>query len=251
MSIQNALAGEGARAILCEGAVFELGKVVSFTADDQAIFTRGFPTGDTRALLRVVGDNAAAVEAGNNSRVRLRNVIIDGNRPSLGTAAPALIEFGSTGSGNMVEWVKAFEPRGWSVLYLGEGDDRRCSNAIARHNDLGPAGKAHYIIADGISLGCQNSIVEYNTITDATDGGIVVFQAPGSLIAVGWRLQWDPGHRQHHRRRGGADPSRDQYGPLRGLHPRRGDRAAEPGCCSGRQCSDGKSYGLGVCRQWR
>ena len=183
LSIQRALDGDGARAILCEGAIFELGDVISFTADDQAIFTRGFPTDDTRALLKVVGANAATVEAGNNSRVRLRNVIIDGNRPALGTAPAALIEFGSTGSGNMVEWVKAFEPRGWSVLYLGEGDDRRCSNAIARLNDLGPAGKAYYIIADGISLGCSNSIVEYNTITDATDGGIVVFQAPGSLIA--------------------------------------------------------------------
>lgn len=36
--------------------------------------------------------------------------------------------------------------------------------------------------ADGISLACRNSVVSGNTITDATDGGIVIFQAPGSMI---------------------------------------------------------------------
>lgn len=36
--------------------------------------------------------------------------------------------------------------------------------------------------ADGISMACQNSTVTGNTVTDATDGGIVIFQAPGTLV---------------------------------------------------------------------
>ncbi len=183
-SIQNALTADGSKAVLCPDAVFELSESIYFTHDNQEIYTRGFPTDSTRAFLKIVHqDVATAVFAGNNSNVRLSNVIIDGNRPELGIASGALMEFGSTGTGNTVEWVRAYEPRGWSVLYLGEGDDRLCSGAIARYNELGPAGYAEYGLADGISLACRNSIVENNTIVDVTDGGIVIFQAPGSNVA--------------------------------------------------------------------
>ena len=36
--------------------------------------------------------------------------------------------------------------------------------------------------ADGISLACGNTLVQGNTIIDATDGAIVIFGAPGSTI---------------------------------------------------------------------
>jgi parallel beta-helix repeat protein len=36
--------------------------------------------------------------------------------------------------------------------------------------------------ADGISLSCQSSLVQNNVIVDATDGGIVIFGAPFSVI---------------------------------------------------------------------
>ncbi|MFQ6103978.1 MAG: right-handed parallel beta-helix repeat-containing protein [Candidatus Glassbacteria bacterium] len=183
-SIQNALAGFGSKAILCPDAVFELGETIYLTADSQAIYTEGFPTDATRALLRVADKSVAtAVQPENYSGLRLSHVIIDGNRPVLGTALGALIEWGAAGTGNLVEWVKAYEPRGWSVIYIGEGDDLQCSGAIVRNNEFGPAGHAEYAMGDGISLACRNSIVEDNTIVDVTDGGIVIFQAPGSLVA--------------------------------------------------------------------
>jgi parallel beta-helix repeat protein len=163
--------------------VFELTETVFYTHDDQEIYTQGFPRDDSRALLRVAHkDIATAVMAGNNSRVKLRNVIIDGNRPELGIATAGLIEWGGAATGQIVEWVKAYEPRGWSVLVMSHGDDHRCSGAEARYNELGPGGRAAYGLADGISLACRNSIVENNTIVDVTDGGIVIFQAPGSLV---------------------------------------------------------------------
>ena len=42
--------------------------------------------------------------------------------------------------------------------------------------------KANEQWADGISLSCQSSLVQNNIITDATDGGIVIFGAPFSTI---------------------------------------------------------------------
>lgn len=36
--------------------------------------------------------------------------------------------------------------------------------------------------ADGISLSCKFSTVTNNTVTGATDGGIVIFGSPGSHI---------------------------------------------------------------------
>ena len=184
-SIQNALTGPGSKAVLCPNSVFELSETIFFTADSQSIYTDGFPTDSTRALLKVVGKNiATAVSAEGNDYVSLRNVIIDGNRPQLGLAEGALINFGRgiedrDAEGHLVEWVKAYEPRGWTVIYIGGP----CNGAVVRNNEVGPAGRAEYIIADGISLDCANSIVENNTIVDVTDGGIVIFQSPGSLIA--------------------------------------------------------------------
>ncbi len=183
-SIQQALTARGSKAVLCPSAVFALRDTVIFVEDDQEIHTQGFPTDDSRALLRVDHEGVVtAVSSGNKSRVKLRNVIIDGNRPELGIGEGGLIEWGGNGSEQLVEWVKAYEPRGWSVLVLGHGDDLRCNGSIARNNELGPAGRPEYIIADGISLACRNSIVVDNKIIDATDGGIVIFQAPGSLVA--------------------------------------------------------------------
>ena len=77
------------------------------------------------------------------------------------------------------EWVKAYEPRGWTVIYLGGP----CRGAVARNNEIGPAGRAEFLVADGISLECHDAVVENNTIIDVTDGGIVIFQSPGALIA--------------------------------------------------------------------
>ncbi len=184
-SIQNALTGPGSKAVLCPNAVFELGEAVFFTDDNQEIYTQGFPRDDSRALLRVVGKKlAVAVSAEGNDFVSLQNVIIDGNHPQLGLAEGALINFGRgveghDAEGHVVEWVKAYEPRGWAVIYFGGP----CRGAVARNNEIGPGGQALFLVADGISLECHDAVVENNTIIDVTDGGIVIFQSPGALIA--------------------------------------------------------------------
>ena len=81
-----------------------------------------------------------------------------------------------------VEYVHSYDPRSWSCLHLAEGP-LTCTGATIQNNDIGPCGSdAFQQWADGISLSCSNSIVRNNTISDATDGGIVIFGAPGSLI---------------------------------------------------------------------
>ncbi|SCZ98967.1 BZ3500_MvSof-1268-A1-R1_Chr7-1g09334 [Microbotryum saponariae] len=99
----------------------------------------------------------------------------------------------------IVRNVKASEPRGWSVVHAIEGANLVCSNMLIENNQIGPSGNAPNTglqfrrravnatiapgqWADGISLACKGSTVRNNVVTDATDGGIVIFGAPGSLI---------------------------------------------------------------------
>jgi hypothetical protein len=81
-------------------------------------------------------------------------------------------------------WSSRATTRGWSTLHIIEGTVTNnvptCQTATIQDNTISDAGtdtSGHW--ADGISLSCGDSKVEYNTVTNATDGGIVVFGAPG------------------------------------------------------------------------
>jgi hypothetical protein len=196
--------GAGAEAILCPNAVFSLRDEVRFTARDQQIYTQGRPIDGSRALLRIVADPVitgdaltpeprltTAVYGLDFSGIVLESVQIDGARPSLGQVAPregqALIAMGGNASGQTVRSVVAYDPRSWSVIHFFEGAVRNdvptCQGGVITGNTIGPAGTPDVNQwADGISLACGNSLVENNVITDATDGAIVVFGAPGSTI---------------------------------------------------------------------
>ncbi|GLY26851.1 right-handed parallel beta-helix repeat-containing protein [Kineosporia sp. NBRC 101731] len=187
--VQNALNGEGAVATLCAGAVFDLSKPIKFSAANQSIQTQGLPTGDTRATLKVTGDTqATAIEGGGRSGIALRSIQVDGQRPTLGRidGGSGLIEIGGDVTGLVVENSHFFEPRGWSALHIAEGVVRNgvpgCQNASITGNQVGPSGTPDGW-ADGISLACGTTKVSNNTITDATDGAIVIFGAPGSTVS--------------------------------------------------------------------
>lgn len=167
-------------AVLCQGAVFELTAPVMITADSQQIYTEGFPFDERRAVLRIVSPEVTtAVLMRDYSDILLGYVIIDGNRPNLGYKdGDALIYAGGYSSGQIFRALKIMEPRSWSALHLMEP----CSDALVEDNDIGPAGSSDGTWADGISLACTNSIVRNNRIVDATDGAIVIFEAPGSIV---------------------------------------------------------------------
>lgn len=186
-AINSRLRDPDAVAVLCQGAIFNLTGPVIISADRQQIYTEGFPTDNRRATLRIVSATlTTAVIMRDYSDVVLSHVIVDGNRPKLGhKSGDALIYAGGSSSGQVIRSVRIIEPRSWSALHLIQGHPSPappCSNALIEDNEIGPAGNSNETWADGISLACTNSTVRNNRIIDATDGGIVIFGAPGSLI---------------------------------------------------------------------
>jgi hypothetical protein len=189
--INAALVGAGATAVLCPNAVFNLGNPVVFTAPNQAIETQGLPTGASRATLRINSGALTTAINGNGQRgVVVENIQIDGRRPQLGRSATggALLEMGAGGTGQTVRNISAHDTRSWSTLHFIEGavtnGTPQCQGAQILNNTLGPAGTdtPPGTWADGISLACGNSLVQGNTVQDATDGAIVIFGAPGSSV---------------------------------------------------------------------
>ncbi|KAL8281016.1 hypothetical protein RQP46_006695 [Phenoliferia psychrophenolica] len=193
--------GAGTIVYLCPGAVIKTTNPIFFTDANQTLATKGYPTGSTRATVLVTGaDQSCAIIGGGGDNVALRNIQVDGGRETYGLidGGIALLEFGGDSTGQIIDRVHAFEPRGWSCLHAIEGTNNDCSAMKITNNDIGPSGHAPSGVdqfkrdntgtygpgqwADGISLACQGSTVSGNTITDATDGAIVIFGAPGSLI---------------------------------------------------------------------
>ena len=169
---------------LCPNAFFELTGPVVFTADGQRLTTQGQPTDERRAVLRVTGSlQTTAVVMIDRSNVELSHLIIDGNRPQLGhRAGEALVFAGGVARNQVIRANRILEPRSWSALQVHEGPPPRCRGAVVEDNEIGPAGMDDGAWADGISFACVDGVVRRNTIVDATDGAIVVFGAPGSVV---------------------------------------------------------------------
>ncbi|MEV0406185.1 hypothetical protein [Actinoallomurus sp. NPDC050550] len=188
-AINAALTGSGSAAVLCPGAVFTLSDSIRFTAPNQRIETQGLPTDDSRATLKLSGSLTTAINGTDQSGVTVQNIQIDGGRPTLGRLdGGALMEMGASGTGQTVQNVYAHDTRSWSTLHFIEGavtnSTPTCQGAKILNNTIGPAGTdtPSGTWADGISLACGNSTVQGNTVQDATDGGIVIFGAPGSSV---------------------------------------------------------------------
>ncbi|KAI9063337.1 hypothetical protein FKP32DRAFT_1592598 [Trametes sanguinea] len=176
---------------LCPSVQYFIQAPILFAAQDQEISTVGYPTGDERATLVVAGPVAngqghtTAVDGTcqNCSGVKLRNIQINGTRAGAPpTSGGANIEMGGSNSNQLIEYVRSFDPRSWSCLHIAEGA-LSCNNVTVQNNDIGPCGSdAFQQWADGISVSCQNSLVRNNLVNNPTDGGIVLFGSPGTLV---------------------------------------------------------------------
>ncbi|KAF9006727.1 hypothetical protein BDQ17DRAFT_1239163 [Cyathus striatus] len=183
--------GDGYTLQLCPNQSYLIQAPILFAHPNQEISTLGYPTGGDRAMLVVNGPvengqgHTTAVDGtcATCSGVKLRNIQIDGTRSGAPpTVGGANIEMGGQNSDQLIEYVRSFDPRGWSCLHIAEGT-LNCNNATVQNNDIGPCGSDNFQEwADGISLSCRNSIVRNNMIQNPTDGGVVVFGAPGSQI---------------------------------------------------------------------
>jgi len=186
--INAALAGPQARAVLCPKARFRLVHSIVLSSAGQEIYTEGSPADDTRARIEVADAELSTAIFSRASNVLIHHLIVDGARTRLGREPKggALIEIGGNVSGIKVDHVRAFDPRGWSVLHVIQGNvlpgTGGCSGARITDNDLGPSGHPDGEWADGISFACRDGTVARNTVTDASDGAIVIFGAPGTLV---------------------------------------------------------------------
>jgi hypothetical protein len=181
--INAALTGPHARAVLCPGATFRLTRQIVLSGEGQELYTENSPTNDSRAHIVVSEANLSTAIFSRAANVYVHHVIVDGARARYGRdpKGSALIELGGDVTGIRVDHIRAFDPRGWSILHVFQGNNS-CSGARITFNDLGPSGHPNGEWADGISFACRNGIIQHNTITDASDGAIVLFGSPGTLV---------------------------------------------------------------------
>jgi len=183
--------GTGFILSLCPSAQYMIQAPIVFTAPNQEISTLGYPTDDSRATLVVSGPVAnsqghtTAVDGtcGNCNGVKLRNIQVNGNRAGAApTPGGANIEMGGANSNQLIEYVHSYDTRSWSCLHVAEGS-LLCKNVVVQNNDIGPCGSDKFQQwADGISVSCRSAVVRNNEVTDATDGGVVLFGSPGTLV---------------------------------------------------------------------
>ncbi|PCH40953.1 hypothetical protein WOLCODRAFT_150976 [Wolfiporia cocos MD-104 SS10] len=185
------ISGAGYTLPLCPSTEYYITAPLQFAAANQEISTVGYPTDETRATLVVSGaivNNTGQTTAVDGAcsdcdGIKLRNIQINGTR--LGgseISGGANIEMGGDNSGQLIEYVHSFDPRGWSCLHIAEGTFL-CNNNTVQNNDIGPCGNdAFQQWADGISVSCMNAVVRNNMVNNPTDGGIVVFGSPGTIV---------------------------------------------------------------------
>jgi len=184
--------GAGYTLPLCPSTEYYITAPLQFFAANQEISTVGYPTGDERATLVVSGQifpnntgHTTAVEGACTGcdGLKLRNIQINGSRlAGSELSGGANIEMGGDNSGQLIEYVHSFDPRGWSCLHIAEGTFK-CNNNTVQNNDIGPCGNDNFQQwADGISISCMNTIVRNNMVNNPTDGGIVIFGSPGTLV---------------------------------------------------------------------
>ncbi len=192
--IQNLLNRSHAKVKLCQKAEFRLNKSIMFNKPNQSIFTEGHPNDERRAMLKIVNpDISLAISVYGIEGSTIENIQIDGNRKRLGhLESHALIIMGGNVKGQTISDVHAFDSRSWSTLHIAWGDfykdesgkmRNHCWGVKAINNQLGPSGELEEgKWSDGISLQCSKSIIKNNYIVDVTDGGIVNFGSPDSVI---------------------------------------------------------------------
>jgi len=181
--VNAALRLVAAKVILCKNAVFLVTGPIVLAADAQELSTEGDGDAGLFAIIKSIGPSESTAIFSRASNIHLHHLRVDGQRRVLGRldGGQALIELGGDVTDVRVDHIVAADPRGWSTLHVFEGS-KLCRSAKLTFNRIGPAGSPDGHWADGISFACRDGIIANNTIRDTTDGGIVVFGSPGTLV---------------------------------------------------------------------
>ncbi|HEY0638758.1 MAG TPA: DUF4214 domain-containing protein [Pseudonocardiaceae bacterium] len=128
-------------------------------------------------LVRTTAFADAAVKLSSGSR--LHSVWVDGRRSAVGHSQPAMNVQTFGGDGVVVDHNRFSEPAGWTNFQaLGTYEGFRCGSEWVRSNLITAYVPSHAGgWTDGLSIACENTVVEGNHILDATDVSIVVFRA--------------------------------------------------------------------------
>ncbi|QRW27212.1 right-handed beta helix region protein [Rhizoctonia solani] len=187
-SIQQKLdeLGPNSTLYLPRGSRWEVESMISMYPF-QELATEGYPTAEQdMAWLEAKEEcHGHLINAFSKSGIRIRNILVEGNREKFGhdPDGKCMIILGDANTCNqVVDRCILRNPRHWSCLQAFEGS----TNIRITNNFIGPAGYGADVEdgkwADGISFSASDGLVAGNQILDATDGAIVIFGAPGSLI---------------------------------------------------------------------
>lgn len=113
---------------------------------------------------------------------------IDGNRrDALPSGGGANIEIGGVNSGQLVEYVRSFDPRSWSCLHVDEGG-QQCTDTTIRYNDIGPCGHEGSFVRSGlvkIGADAYSDIIDRyrnGPMESVLHAGIAMSTATGSTL---------------------------------------------------------------------
>jgi hypothetical protein len=185
-------AAEGTVVYLSQQSVVYLTKPLVIPAG-VTLATYGLPTPHQHAkMARLVrasefGQPLVEINLDDNPRPSgvLRNIWIDGQRGKLSMYVYGAINIEVYGgNGAAVEDNFIDNSLGWSNVHsYGSADGRSCTRNVIANNLITAYPSLHSggDYTDGLSLGCENSLVQGNQIVDATDVGIVVFTAAPAI----------------------------------------------------------------------
>lgn len=155
--------------------------------------THGLPTPHQHAkMARLVRASAFArpmvqinLDSNPNPSGILKNIWVDGQRARSSTYVPGAINIEIYG-GNAAAVDANFidNSLGWSNVHsYGSVDGRPCASNTITNNLITAYPSRHFDgnYTDGLSIGCENTLVRGNQIVDATDVGIVVFTAAPAI----------------------------------------------------------------------
>jgi hypothetical protein len=171
----------GGTVTLAQRAVVTVDRPITVPAG-VTLTTSGGPGARTYArmgrLVRTSAFGDAMLKLSSGSQ--LRSVWVDGRRSAVGFNQPAMSVRTFGGDGVVVDHNRISEAAGWTNFQaLGTFEGFRCGSEWVRWNLVTAYVPAHTGggWTDGLSVACENTVVEGNHILDATDVSIVVFRA--------------------------------------------------------------------------
>ncbi|KAF9516857.1 hypothetical protein BS47DRAFT_1327091 [Hydnum rufescens UP504] len=185
--LQNALnaLGPSSTLYLPRGSSWKIHSPITLH-EFQELATEGYPQEEAdMAILDAEAEcRPHVVYAISKSGVRIRNLIVEGGKEKHGwdKDGGVIIQLGGNAHNQVLDRCVVRNPRHWSCVQAFEG----AYNVRITNNKIGPAGVGwdieEFRWADGISYASSDGLVAGNLITDTTDGAIVLFNAPGTLV---------------------------------------------------------------------